>query len=406
KSICDYLTNYINDPQAQSKGWYNQQALVSLSAYSIMALAKAGREVNSYIEVFIENKENLPAVDLINLIRAIGYMPQFTGRGQLLIDSITILQNHFHVTAGQTQLTEVQRSPWIWSDNDKATALALLALTETAIHNEFVPGLIRNLAGKASRGSYSSTQSNVYTLMALSNYIEKTEVELPKISITALLDDTEFLTAAFTSPINPALTKTEPLANLAETKAVNINTQGTGQAYATVKLTTAPVQADLTADTSSGLYLSRSYEVIRPQSDLPIQTNFERGQVVKVTVTMMTPEQRHDLVLEDKIPAGFEAINLTFLSEDQTLIPQLNQEISGWKYNDFFWYYHQEVWPDRVSVYADYLPAGVYTFSYLVRPITIGTYHVPGPKAEEMYYPEIYGRGQGQTLTIGPSSPN
>ncbi|MDR2386746.1 MAG: hypothetical protein LBE80_04060 [Deltaproteobacteria bacterium] len=405
-SICDYLTNYINDPQAQSKGWYSQEALVSLSAYSIMALAKAGREVNSYIEVYLENKEKLPLIDLINLIRAIGYMPKFTGRGQLLMDSITLLQNHFFVTAGQTQLTEVERSPWIWSDNDKATALALLALTETAIHNEFVPGLIRNLAAKASRGSYSSTQSNVYTLMALSNYLEKTELELPKLSITALLDDKEFLQATFTSPINPSQTKTETMANLSETKALNLKTEGTGQAYAAVKLTTAPLQADLSADISSGLYLSRSYEVIRPQSDLPIQTTFERGQVVKVTVTMMTPEHRHDLVLEDKIPAGFEAINLTFLSEDQTLIPQLNQEISGWKYNDFFWYYHQEVWPDRVSVYSDYLPAGVYTFSYLVRPITIGTYQVPGPKAEEMYFPEIFGRGQGQTLTVLPSSAN
>jgi uncharacterized protein YfaS (alpha-2-macroglobulin family) len=401
-SICDYLTNYLNDPKAQAKAWYNQETLISLSAYSVMTLAKAGREVHSYVEVLNANKEKLPLIDLVSLIRALGYMPAFTGRSQLLKESITLLQNNFHVSAGQTQISGTQRSPWLWSDNDKITAMALLALTETAAHNEFIPGLVRNLIAKASKGSYSSTQSNVYALMALSNYIEKNEDELPRINVTANLDAEAFLTAAFTSPINPSVKATSSLSQLANVQALNLATEGTGTAWATVRLSSAPAKADLSADISNGLILSRSYEVIRPQIQNSSQTVFKRGQVVKVTVTMMTPEHRHDLVLEDKIPAGFEAINLTYLSEDQTLIPQFNPEISGWKYNDFFWFYHQEIWPEKVSVFADYLPAGVYTISYLVRPITIGTYQVPGPKAEEMYAPEVHGRGLGQTLTIVP----
>jgi uncharacterized protein YfaS (alpha-2-macroglobulin family) len=402
-SICDYLTSFVNDPKLQSKAWYSQQALTSLTTYAVMALAKAGREVGSYVEVIYDQKESLPVVDLTNLIRALGFMPSFTGRSQLLRESILLLQNYFQVTAGQTQISQVELTPWIWSDNDKVTALALLALSETAIHNDFIPGLVRNLTAKANKGNYSSTQSNVYALMALTNYIELTEQELPKLNITALLDSKDFLTAAFTSPINPSVNAKETVANLADVKALNIKTEGTGNAWATVKLSGAQIEPDLSAEISNGLILSRSYEVIRPATSAHSQTTFQRGQVVKVTVTMMTPDHRHNLVLEDRIPAGFEAINLKFLSEDQTLIPQPNPEISGWKYNDYFWFYHQEIWPDRVSVFSDYLPAGVYTFSYLVRPITIGTYKVTGPKAEEMYSPEIFGRGQGQILTVLPS---
>jgi uncharacterized protein YfaS (alpha-2-macroglobulin family) len=42
----------------------------------------------------------------------------------------------------------------------------------------------------------------------------------------------------------------------------------------------------------------------------------------------------------------------------------------------------------------------VYTYSYLARPVTPGTYILPGPYAEEMYNPENYGRGAGLKITV------
>jgi uncharacterized protein YfaS (alpha-2-macroglobulin family) len=398
--ICDYLSSFLNDPTSQSKSWYTPSALDSISTYATMVLAKAGREVSSYVEVFFEKKESLQVVDLINLIRTIGYLPQITGQSQMLQDTIALLQNNFTVSAGQTQITNFSYSPWTWTDGDKLTAMALLALCQTAPTNEFIPGLVRNLALIAKKGNYTTTQSNVYALMALSQYIDQTEVDHPNLSITALLQDKEFLKATFTSHNNVPVTAKENISNLPEVKTLNINSDGKGTAWATVKLTTAQLEADFSSDIAGGLILSRSYEVIRPKESNPSQSTFQRGQVVKVTVTMMTPDNRHDLVLEDKIPAGFETINLNFLSEDQTLNLHTNPESTGWKYQDNFWFYHQEIWPDRVSVFTDFIPAGVYTYSYLVRPVTIGVYQVPGPKAEEMYSPETYGRGHGQTLTI------
>jgi uncharacterized protein YfaS (alpha-2-macroglobulin family) len=81
---------------------------------------------------------------------------------------------------------------------------------------------------------------------------------------------------------------------------------------------------------------------------------------------------------------------------DQGLLPLLNDREIG----HYPWYEHQEIKPDAVSVFATYLPAGVYTFSYLVRPVTPGTYLTPGPVAEEMYSPETSGRGSGEKLTV------
>ncbi|MEW5724588.1 MAG: hypothetical protein AB1896_15865 [Thermodesulfobacteriota bacterium] len=46
------------------------------------------------------------------------------------------------------------------------------------------------------------------------------------------------------------------------------------------------------------------------------------------------------------------------------------------------------------------MPEGVYTFSYLARAVTAGTFLAPGPHAEEMYSPEVMGLGGGTKVEI------
>ncbi|MDR1309435.1 MAG: hypothetical protein LBL95_06010, partial [Deltaproteobacteria bacterium] len=401
-----YLSSVIGDPKANSRDWYGPEAIDSMTAYAAMVLARSGEPVSSFLEVLFLRRETLPLADLVNLIRGLGYLPPSASRSQMLRDAISLLQNSLSLAPGQAHFSEVPRSPWIWADNDKLTAMALLALCQTAPHNEFIPQLVRDLVSRASRGSFSSTQSNVHALLALSSYLALAEPEDPNLSISATLGDKELLSAVFRSPLSPPARATEPISALPGAKTLDISSEGTGEAWATVRLSFAPLAPDLSADNPSSLSISRSYSILRPEASSPGLSSFKRGQVVQVTVTLMTPEDRHDLVLEDRIPAGFETINLRFLSEDQTLVPGTDPESTGWKYTDSFWFDHQEIWPDRVSVYADFLPAGVYTFSYLVRPVTLGTYQVPGPRAEEMYSPEVYGRGPGQTLSVVPADSN
>ncbi|MDR0355350.1 MAG: hypothetical protein LBJ64_06395, partial [Deltaproteobacteria bacterium] len=402
EDICSYLTSFIGDPGASAESWYSQEALTSISVYSLMALAKAEQPIGSFVETTFAQKDALQTLDLINLVRAIGYLPKSSGRSQMLRDCLLLLNNHVTLSADRAQLPEARPNPWLWSNRDKLTASALLALCETAPHNEFIVPLANELVFRANRGHYLSTQANVTALMALAKYIRLAEPDVQNLTVTASLGEKELASALFKTNIAPIVQKKLPLADVLNEPALTLKTAGTGQAWASVKMNFAAIEPDLAPESANGLTLSRSYAVIRPEESPPGLTEFKRGQVVKVTVTMMTPEIRHDLVLEDRVPAGFETINLSYRSEDQTLLPQVNPEPVDWKDSDNLWYFHQEFWPDKVAVFADYLSPGVYTFSYLIRPVTFGSYQVPGPYAEEMYAPEIYGRGPGQKLTVVP----
>ena len=61
-----------------------------------------------------------------------------------------------------------------------------------------------------------------------------------------------------------------------------------------------------------------------------------------------------------------------------------------------------ELRDERVVLSADYLPPGTYTYTYLARAGTPGTFRVIPPTAQEFYFPEVYGRGAGSLFSVLP----
>ncbi|MBP7058026.1 hypothetical protein KBB06_01645, partial [Candidatus Gracilibacteria bacterium] len=59
-----------------------------------------------------------------------------------------------------------------------------------------------------------------------------------------------------------------------------------------------------------------------------------------------------------------------------------------------------EVRDDRVMYFADYLPKGVYEIEYFVRATTPGVYHDLPVLAQELYFPEVFGRSEGKIFTV------
>ena len=253
----------------------------------------------------------------------------------------------------------------------------------------------------ARSGRFSTTQSSVLTLWAVANYVKTVEDEELAIKIKAELGQSELFSTGFQSRLQAPISASVPLAATAGADKLAFQAVGTGNVWSTVKLTSAPKEANLEPELASGLIVSRTYSVVRPTLSEPGQTSFKRGQVVKVDLLLMTPEDRDDLVLEDLVPAGFEPVNFNLLSEDATILPLMTTkgEEDG-SYRTGAWWDHQQIWTDRVAVFARYLPAGVYSYSYLVRPATPGVYRLPGPKAEAMYEPETFGRGTGHVIEV------
>jgi hypothetical protein len=111
------------------------------------------------------------------------------------------------------------------------------------------------------------------------------------------------------------------------------------------------------------------------------------------------PSSAHYIVVDDPLPAGLEAVDLSLLTSAQTPINYTAQDFEerGWGW----WYFsHVEMRDEKVVLSTDYLPAGTYVYTYLARASTIGSYKVIPPHAAEFYFPDVGGRGAGSVFTV------
>src|SRR3989338_10977494 len=83
-----------------------------------------------------------------------------------------------------------------------------------------------------------------------------------------------------------------------------------------------------------------------------------------VRLIIVATEERHFVVIEDILPAGLESVN-----ESLKTSSVLSAEVPGKKEKGDrnLYFQHKEYHDDRTSLFADYLRAGVYEFTYRVR---------------------------------------
>jgi alpha-2-macroglobulin len=108
--------------------------------------------------------------------------------------------------------------------------------------------------------------------------------------------------------------------------------------------------------------------------------------------------RRHHVALTDPLPAGFEPMNAAL-----AVTGPIPQDPKG-PAQDFWWnrpwYEHQNLRDERAEAFASLLWDGVHEYVYSARATTLGTFVVAPPKAEEMYSPEVFGRGKSDTVMV------
>jgi uncharacterized protein YfaS (alpha-2-macroglobulin family) len=125
------------------------------------------------------------------------------------------------------------------------------------------------------------------------------------------------------------------------------------------------------------------------------------GAKVRVKLTVVAPTRRYHVALVDPLPAGLEALNPALAVTGS--IPQEQREEPanfGWWWWRGTWYEHQNLRDDRAEAFTSLMWEGVYTYSYVARATTPGTFVVPPAKAEEMYAPETFGRGASDRVVV------
>jgi alpha-2-macroglobulin len=170
-----------------------------------------------------------------------------------------------------------------------------------------------------------------------------------------------------------------------------------------------------------GIQVERWYE--RYADGKPV-TEVAEGELVRVRLKVKVPAERHFVVLDDALPAGLEAVDLSLRTVGGVPGPGAADTASAgpgeegvddgeapyrWAYGmwDAGWWSpfdHRELRDDRVVYAATILWKGEYTASYLARATTPGSFTRPPAHAEEMYNPAVYGESDGGTFTVVPAS--
>ena len=72
-----------------------------------------------------------------------------------------------------------------------------------------------------------------------------------------------------------------------------------------------------------------------------------------------------------------------------------------WSRGYGWWYFsHSELRDEKAVLFATFLPKGTYEYSYQIRASLPGEYRVIPTHAEQMYFPEVFGRGDGGLFKI------
>ncbi|HSJ25307.1 MAG TPA: alpha-2-macroglobulin family protein [Longimicrobiales bacterium] len=310
----------------------------------------------------------------------------------------------------------------------RSDAVALEALTAVGADTDIVARLAGSLLAHRTAGRWSGTQENSWVLVALERYFRTFEATTPSFTAGVWLGDRYAGGGEFRGRTTDVTHVVVPMAELLRADASEasmsdlvVGRTGEGRMYFRAALRYAPADPR-TPSAERGFSVTRRYEAVDDPADVSRDADgtwrLRAGARVRVTVTMVAPSARYHVALVDPLPGGVEPLNPALAGTGFTDAASANRAGSRppppprgalppapaapppprlWQAT---WFEHQNLRDDRAEAFSSLLPAGVWEYSYLVRATTPGTFVVPPARAEMMYEPETFGRGEGDVVVV------
>ena len=267
---------------------------------------------------------------------------------------------------------------------------------------------------RGSKTHWENTQENLFCLNGLVDYARVYENIKPDMNVTVTLDNKKFGETKFTDAKETPVTfikKIESTDPGRDVKAT-ITRKGDGRLYYITRVSFAPLK-EQDSYTNSGIEIKREYSVERQGKWelLKSPSELKQSELVRVDIFLSLPTARNFVVVNDPIPGGLEPVNRDLATTSIVDADKGNFTAasgSWWfKYSDWISYnvsrwsfYHKELRHDSARFYSDYLPAGNYHLSYTTQAIAPGNFVIMPVHAEEMYDPDIYGKGITEQLKV------
>ncbi|MBW7911154.1 MAG: large extracellular alpha-helical protein, partial [Alphaproteobacteria bacterium] len=423
KKLHAYLQNLLRNDTAP--GFYTEGMRSTVRAVALAALsAHEGKVTMDDLQRYRPHVKGMSLFGKAHYLRA---ALSFKGGGALAEEAAKDILSHANQTGGKFMFTEEL-------DDSYTRILATPMRDNCAILDAFTVYAGREdgrkLVGDApfkmvrtitqtrkGRDYWQNTQENMFCMNALTSYSRVYEKEPVAMEVVAKLGGQPFAEASFADLRDAPVTLGRRMQpdDAGRKTTLDIERTGSGRLYYAARLHYAP-KSDFSTSTNAGMEIRREYSVEREGKWhlLKPQDTVKRGEVVRADIYLSLPAARNFVVVDDPLPGGLETVNRDLATASTVDADKAKMEMDGgsWWFRFSDWrgygaerwsFYHKELRHDRAVFYSDYLPAGNYHLSYTAQAIAEGTFaHMP-VHAEEMYDPDVFGKGvMGQMDVAAP----
>jgi uncharacterized protein YfaS (alpha-2-macroglobulin family) len=416
--ILEKAHGYLRDINSKMPNEYSPGAKRAIQAYAL------------YVRALMNDRDTVGARRLIasadrveNLsLESLGWLlPVLSGDAASKNELEAIrrhLDNRVTETASAAHFTDrySDGAYTILQSDRRADGVVLDALIGDQPASDLIPKLMRGLLDGRRRGRWDNTQENVFILLALDRYFQTYEKATPDFVARIWLGGGFAGERTFKGRSVDRQQLDLPMSALAARTArapvnLTIGKEGVGRLYFRIGTRYAPANLRLEA-ADYGFRVERVYEGVDDPTDVKRDAegvwHIKAGARVRVRVRMLNPARRYHVALVDPLPAGLEALNPELATTER--LPGESSEAgvyrSGRGVIDYYWlwrgpwYEHQNLRDERAEAFTSLLWEGEHEYSYFARATTRGLFVVPPAKAEEMYAPETFGRGQTDRVRV------
>ena len=370
KNLTQWLIKSLNEKIDPKQSYYNWNMETRARALYVLALAKQP-------QVAMQNK----LIDSADQLSP-------TGRAYLAlaiyVSGSDKANQHASAIALLKNKTPRQKSNH-WMRHSADNAMTVLAWSEISPESEEVDLAMRKLiSNRNPYGHWNTTWCNSWALQAMASYARNVEKNRqPSTMQLVTAGETKTITLDQESPTQ---TLRVPLQ-----QGLKLLASTNGSAFVNVKLSSKPKLAPTSAWGHKGLSIARRYERMLADGTTQAMGQPRVGDLIKVTLDITIPYTLEYVVIEDRLPSLFEAVNNDFASQSTRY--RTNTD-NSWRVN------HKELRSDRAAFFINRSwRGGTRTLSYLARVTSAGTATAPAAKVEAMYDPEQIALSESKTMT-------
>jgi uncharacterized protein YfaS (alpha-2-macroglobulin family) len=399
----EYLWDHVDYIDRFESSW-----VLNRQAFLLYVLARADMpNVSASVQLF-EQRQNMALYARAFLARTFYIIDETDPRVQTLLSDFASLA--INSATGSHWEEEVQ-DYYNWNTDTRTTAIVLSTLSLLDTNNPLNANAVRWLMSHRTNGHWRGTQETAWSLMALTNWMEASGELLADYQYAVALNGERLGGGvADESSLRRTHLMQVDIVNMLKDQANRLaiaRDEGPGNLYYTTHMELSLPVEELPA-LDQGIILSRSYYRYESSdadlSEAEPVSEAEVGDLLLVRLTLVAPNALHYVMVEDPLPAGLEAVDQSLeISPENMQVPRTYSWKDIFRRGWGWWRFeHTQLRDEKVVLSASYLPAGTYIYTYLVRAGTAGTFSVIPPTAQEFYFPEVYGRGEGMTFVVQP----